>query len=199
VNKSPHLETRRIRLRQIGEGDFHTLFKWRNTEKFRIFLHHHTNEISFEEFCGEFERDSEAYKYQYLIEKKDRRAPVGFTYVDTFSEQYKSCFINLFIDERFEGRGYGIDAYVCFVLFLFQQEGLQKLFAHAFDFNYHSISVIKNLGMRQLQGNITKINRQGKERSILCFAADQSIVPRLTCINEYLSEARPQIAFQQNF
>jgi hypothetical protein len=63
------------------------------------------------------------------------------------------------------------------VLLLFQQQGLQKLFAHAFDLNHHSISVIKNLGMLQLQGNITKIIREGKERSILCFAADQSIVP----------------------
>jgi len=199
VNTSAHLETRRIRLRQIGEGDLHTLFKWRNTEKFRIFLHHHTNEISFEEFCEEFERDSEAYKYQYLIEKMESKVPVGFTYVDTFSEKYKSCFINLFIDERFEGRGYGIDAYVCFVLFLFQHEGLQKLFAHAFDFNYHSISVIKNLGMRQLQGNVTNIIREGKERSILCFAADQNIVPRLMRIKEFLSETRTQVVFQQTF
>ena len=178
------LETRRIRLREIQHEDLPTIFQWRNTEKFRFLLHHNTNMISYDEFREEFTMDSECYKYQYLIEKKEGGVPVGITYVYTFSEQYRSCFINLFIAEPFEKKGYGIDAFVLFVLFLFQRAGLKKLFASAFDFNDHSLSCIRHVGMRELVGNITEVPERG---NVLCFAADESIVPNLARINKILS------------
>jgi RimJ/RimL family protein N-acetyltransferase len=178
------LETRRIRLREIQHEDLETIFQWRNKKKFRCLLHHNTNTISYNEFCKEFFMDSECYKYQFLIEKKDGGVPVGLTYVYTFSEQYRSCFINLFIDEPFEKKGYGIDAFVLFALFLFQHAGLKKLFATVFDFNDHSLSCIRHIGMRELVGNITKVPERG---NLLCFAADQSIVPNLARINKILS------------
>ncbi len=185
--KSADLETRRIRLREIQEEDFTTLFRWRNSEKFRLLLHYNTNMICYDEFCDEFTADSACHKYQYLVEKKKDRIPVGFAYVDTFSEQYRSCFINLFIDEPFEKKGYGLDAFVLFGLFLFQHAALKKLFAHAFDFNDHSLSCIRHIGMRELAGNITKVPGRG---DILCFAADESIVPNLARINKILSKSK---------
>jgi len=103
---------------------------------------------------------------------------------------YKSCFINVFIDEPFEKKGYGIDAFVLLTLFLFEREGLKKLFARASHFNTHSISCIENLGFKELIGNITKVIRQGKEQHVLCFAAEESVIPRLERINEYLSEPK---------
>jgi RimJ/RimL family protein N-acetyltransferase len=183
-HKTNALETRRVRLREIHDEDLNVIFQWRNTEKFRFLLHYNTEMISYEEFCEEFSTDSASHKYQYLIEKKEGRVPVGFAYVDTFSEQYRSCFINLFIAQPFEKKGYGVDAFVLFTLFLFQRVGLKKLFAHAFDFNDHSLSCIRNIGMRELVGNITKVPERG---NVLCFAADESIVPNLARINNILS------------
>lgn len=188
-HKSTVLETRRIRLREIQTGDIINLFTWRNTEKFRFLLHYNTEMISYEEFCGEFIRDSEAYKYLYLVEKKESGEPVGFTYVNAFSEKYKSCFINLFIDEPFEKKGYGVDAFVLFCLFLFQRAGLKKLFAQAFDFNNHSLSCMRNIGMRELTGNVTRVTQRG---NLLCFAADESIISVLTRINKILSCNKPK-------
>lgn len=189
ITRDIALETRRIRLREIEDDDFPTIFKWRNTEKFRFLLHHNTNIISYEAFCEEFALDSECHKYQYLVEKKESRVPIGFTYVDTFSEKYKSCFINVFLDEPFEKKGYGTDAFILFVLFLFQQTGLKKLFVHAFDFNHNSISFTRNIGMKKLNGNVTSVPLRG---NILCFAADESILPRLVYIKEYLSKPLTQ-------
>ena len=183
-NISTVSETRRIRLREIRETDRPILFDWRNSEKFRFLLHHSTNIISYEEFCEEFIKDSEGHKYQYLIEKRESRVPIGLAYVDTFSEQYRSCFINIFIDEPFEKKGYGIDAFVLFVLFLFKHAGLIKLFAYAYALNDHSLSCIRHIGMRELVGNITKVPERG---NVLCFAADKSIVPNLARINKILS------------
>jgi RimJ/RimL family protein N-acetyltransferase len=112
---------------------------------------------------------------------------VGLTFVHTYSEEYKSCFLNIFISEPFERKGYGTDVFVQFVLFLFNQMGLKKVFVQASDHNVHSIACIRKIGMRELAGNVEKKIYNGKEHDILCFAADQNLVPRLAMINKYIS------------
>src|SRR5215510_9342701 len=174
VNHKIVLETRRIRLREIQSSDLTILYHWRNTERFRFLVHHNTNMISYAEFCEEFALDSESRKYQFLVEKRESGEPVGFAFVNIFSETYKSCFINLFIAEPFEKKGYGVDAFVLFALYLFQHAGLKKLFASAFEFNDHTLSCLRNGGMRELTGNVTKVDQRG---NLLCFAADENIVP----------------------
>ncbi|HEX7845671.1 MAG TPA: GNAT family protein [Chitinophagaceae bacterium] len=198
------LETRRIRLRETQDKDIVTIHDWRNSEKFRLLVHYNTDEISYEDFHEEFIRETEYYKYRLIIERVENEQPIGLIYVDTFSEQYRSCFINLFIAEPFEKKGYGVDAFVVFVLFLFRQEQLKKLFANAFDFNHHSMSCMKNLGMKELIGNVTKVVRRGEEQSIVCYAADENIVPRLERICQYLSgvikyQSQPTILASESF
>ncbi len=183
-----HLETRRIRLREIGEKDLPVLFQWRSTEKYKFFLSHHRNRISFEEFTDEFAGDSSGHKYQFLVERKTDKMPVGFAFVNNFSEQYKSCFINVFITEPFEQKGYGVDAFISFVLYLFKCAGLKKLFAGVLDFNEQSISCLRRSGMKELEGNVTKIVIDGKECNLICFAGDQNMIPGLTRVNEFLSK-----------
>ena len=115
------LETRRIRLREIQDEDLAILFQWRNTEKFRFLFHYDESIVTYDEFCEEFTRDADAHKFQFLIEMKDTHDPVGLTFVHSFSEKYKTCFLNLFLSEKFERRGYGTDSFVLFVLFLFKK------------------------------------------------------------------------------
>lgn len=184
VNNKIVLETRRIRLREIQSGDLAILYHWRNTETFRFLVHHDTNTISYDKFCEEFMLDSERHKYQYIVEKKETGVPIGFTFVNIFSETYKSCFINVFIAGSFEKKGYGVDAFVLFALFLFQHVGLKKLFASAFEFNDHTLSCLRNGGMRELTGNVTRVDQRG---NLLCFAADESIIPFLAEMNETLT------------
>jgi RimJ/RimL family protein N-acetyltransferase len=187
VNKSIALETRRIGLREIQDGDLISIFQWRNTEKFRVFFYGYEKEVKYDEFCDEFIQDTNARKFQFLIVKKDTGEPVGLTFVHTYSEEYKSCFLNIFISEPFERKGYGTDVFVQFVLFLFNQMGLKKVFVQASDHNVHSIACIRKIGMRELAGNVEKKIYAGKEHDILCFAADQNLVPRLAMINKYIS------------
>jgi len=195
-NKPAVSETRRIRIREIDEGDLIHLFRWRNSEKFRFLIHHDSETIEYEAFLKEFVQDTATHKYQYLVEKKETGEPIGYIYANIYSEQYKSCFVNLYIDEPFENKGYGIDAFVLFALFLFNHTGLVKLFAQAFECNAHSLSCLLNIGMRELVGNITPIPERG---NILCFAADQSILTNLERINKILSERKPvSVAKSQN-
>jgi RimJ/RimL family protein N-acetyltransferase len=189
-HRSLVLQTRSICLREIEDRDLPVIFQWRNSDKFRFLLHYNTAAISYEEFRQEFAVDSEMFRFRLLIEKIGNKAPVGMIYTDCFSERFKSCFINIYVAEPFERKGFGMHAFVLLAIFLFEHEDLNKLFAHAFDSNHHSISCIRNLGFRELVGNVTDIHRGwGKER-IICFAAGREIVPRLSAINEFLSGAR---------
>src|SRR5436190_9778362 len=122
------LETRRIRLREIHDEDLVTMFQWRNTEKFRFLFHHNDNIVNYTQFCEEFAQDRAVYRFQFFAEKKDTGEPIGLTFVHTYSEQYRSCFLNIFISECFERKGFGTDVFVQFALFLFQQMELKKIF-----------------------------------------------------------------------
>ena len=115
---------------------------WRNTEKFRFLFHYYESEVNYEEFCEEFRRDVRDRKFQFLIEKRATNEPMGLTFVHTFSEEYKSCFLNLFISKPFEKKGLGTDVFVVFVLFLFNEIGLKKLFVQTSDYNEHSVACI---------------------------------------------------------
>src|SRR5262245_22015382 len=102
MSSSIHLETRRIRVRSVQKGDMHTLFKWRNGDRFRFFFHYDESEVNYEEFCEEFSRDSDWKKFQFLAEKKSTLEPVGLAFIHSYSEEYQSCFLNIFLDETFE-------------------------------------------------------------------------------------------------
>jgi RimJ/RimL family protein N-acetyltransferase len=181
------LETRRIRLREIENRDFPTLFKWRNTEKFKYLFHYNENEISYDKFREEFTWDATVRKFQYLIEVKNSNEPVGLAFVHTYSEEDKDCFLNIFLSEPFEKKGYGVDVFVLFFLFLFNQIGIKKLFVEASEYNEHSIACIRNSGMVELSGPFTKKIHAGKEYDIIRFEGDNKLLPRFIRINEHLT------------
>jgi RimJ/RimL family protein N-acetyltransferase len=119
IAKDIPLETRRIRLREIQDRDLTTIFDWRNTEKFRVFFYGYEKEVTYDEFCDEFIQDTNARKFQFLIVKKDTREPVGLTFVHTYSEEYKSCFLNIFSRSHLNGKVME-HVFVQFVLFIDQ-------------------------------------------------------------------------------
>jgi UDP-4-amino-4,6-dideoxy-N-acetyl-beta-L-altrosamine N-acetyltransferase len=187
ITESLVLKTRTISLRQIEKSDLPIVFQWRNCEKFRLLLHYNTEMVSYADFCKEFSLDSQIMRHRFMIEKIEGNVPIGMIYSDTYSEKCKSAFVNIFVAGPFEKKGFGMQAFVVFALLLFQREGLEKLFAHAFETNDHSISCIKKLGFRELVGNVTIIRRQGKEQRLICFAVGREIVPRLSATNKFLS------------
>ena len=186
-NMNQLLETRRIRLREIRNGDLITLFGWRNTEKFRFLFHHNENILNYEEFCEEFMCDATVRKFQYLVEMKESNEPAGLTFVHTYSEKDKDCFLNIFLSEPFERKGYGVDVFVLFVLFLFNKIGIKKLFVEASAYNERSIACIRNSGMMKLSGINNKIIIAGKEYDLFRFEGDNKIVSELIKLNEHLA------------
>ena len=190
--KSAALKTRRIRLREIQEKDFTTLFRWRNSEKFRLLFHHNDKEIDYEGFCEEFTWDTMARKFQFLVVIKNSHEPAGIAFVHSYSQENKECFLNIFLAESFEKKGYGTDVFVLYALFLFNQIGIKKLFVEASAYNKYSLSCIRSMGMTEIKGLNNKIVLAGSEYDLFRFECDNKFLPRLTKINDYLSGPRHQ-------
>lgn len=111
---------------------------------------------------------------------------MGITFVHANSNNDLEYFINIFLSELFEKKGYGVDVFVLFSLFLFNQVGVERLFVEASSYNKHSLSCIKNIGMTKVNGN-TKIFIAGAEYDLIRFEVDEQLIPKLKRIKEHLS------------
>jgi len=181
------METRRIRLREVTKEDLPTIFEWRNTEKFRFLFHHNENIINYDEFCEEFICDMTVRKFQYIIETTTTCKLVGLTFIHSFSEVENYCFFNVFFDERYEGKGYGVDAFALFSYFLFNSAGIKKIYVEAFEYNIRSLSFIRKSGMKEIEVLRNKKLHLEKEYDILRFSCDNSLLPTIIALKEKLS------------
>ena len=181
------METRRIKLREVQKEDFPTLFMWRNTEKFRFLFHHNENIINYVRFCSEFSSDAAVRKFQYIIQKTDTLDLIGLTFVHSYSEKDNHCFLNLFLTEDYEKKGYGVDVFVLFCLFLLKDIGIRSLYVEAFSYNTFSIACIRRTGMIEVENLENKKLHDGKKYNILRFKGDSSLIPELIKFKEILS------------
>ena len=180
------IETRRIRFRKVQESDFPKLFIWRNSEKFRFLFHYNERIVTYEEFCTEFTQDATVREYQFVIVRKDTEELIGLTFTHSYSSNENSCIINTFLSEPFEKKGYGVESFVLFFVFLFQVVGINILYAEAFSYNTFSIACIRRSGMKQIGVLPTKKNHNGKEYEVLRFKGDVSLLPAFLKFKEKL-------------
>jgi len=184
------METRRIRLREVEKRDFPILFSWRNTEKFRFFFHHNENVINYDMFCDEFTMDATVRQFQFVIEKTNTNELIGLTFIHSFSVVNNHCFLNLFLKEPFERKGYGVDAFILFCRFLFNTAEIKKVYAEAFSYNALSIACMRHSGMTEIKGLTKKKLHLGNEYNILRFSCDTAILQKWANVEEKLLRQR---------
>jgi len=181
------METRRILLREVRTYDLATLFAWRNTEKFRIFVHHTRDAIDYDSFCKEFAADTAARTFQYAIEKKDDHRLIGLTYVHSYSASDRHCFIDVFLEEPSEGRGYGVDVVALLYRFLVESRGMRRIYADALDCNTSSIAGMRGAGMTEVERFIGKKLYRGQHHDVVRFVAESDLLPKAIRLLQRLS------------
>jgi RimJ/RimL family protein N-acetyltransferase len=181
------METKRIRLREVKNSDLPTLFTWRNSEKFRFLFHHNENIITYDDFCEEFKMDSFVRKFQFIIEKISNNEPIGLTFVHSFSKISNDCFLNIFLKEDFERKGYGVDTFILFCRFLFDKVAIKKIYTEVFAYNTFSIACMRHCEMLELKDLSKKKLHKGVEYSVLSFVCDSAILQKLKNIEEKIS------------
>ncbi|MDP3763995.1 MAG: GNAT family protein [bacterium] len=139
------LETKRILLKPVEESDYPILYKWRNEFRFLSLFSAKREVISFENFTKEIKREFERNRHlQFIIERKDKNIPVGTIFSFNFSQVDGYIFINVYIDSEQESRGYGVEAIVLFVHYIFTFLPVHKVCFEIFGYNVLSLSTMQN-------------------------------------------------------
>ena len=179
------METRRILLRGVDPKDYPEMFVWRNYAKFRNFVHYNSSTISFEDFVREFERDAKVRPHQYLIERKETGELIGLIFSHTLSKTNGYCFINLFISEKYERKGFRPEAFALLFCHLFDScLFLHKIYLEVFEYNQFSLSSLTTAGFKE-EGRFKEHKwHKGKRYDVIRFAAYRDSVPRFAKIIE---------------
>lgn len=149
------LKTRRINLRPIEETDLMILHRWRNEPRFLNFCSVRKNLVTFEEFVNEFRYDIEHDRHlQLIIERlSDPIQIVGTLYSYSFNLIDGHCFITIYLDQKYDRRGYGVEATALFLYHLFESYPLNKIYMEVYDYNRSSWSNLEGAGF-VLEGGI---------------------------------------------
>ena len=181
------MNTRRILLRKITHDDLKKLFEWRNTEKYRFLFHYNESIIDFEEFCKEFYSDMSYIKFRYIIQKLDSKELIGIAFAHSFSKKELRCYINIYLVDRLEKKGYGVDAFALLYNHLFESVGVKKIYVQALPYNRHSISCIEASGMSKVKNGMGKRTHLSKEYNLIRFVGNKNVLPRIKGILQALS------------
>lgn len=142
------LETSRIALRAIEEGDYPILLRWRNQERFLHLFSGRRNIVNSLTFLAEMKKAFEGggRHLQFLIVRKKDQSPIGTIYSFNLDLTDGNLFVNVFIDERFERCGYGAEAVALITCYLFDHLPLHKIYFEVFAYNALSHSTMQNAG-----------------------------------------------------
>lgn len=142
------METRKTLLRDVNDNDFLVLFKWRNSKKYIDFVHSKTDRSNtLNEFINEFKIASKDRKFQFIIESKLQKLPIGIIFTHTYTTDNSFCFVNLFIEKEFEKKGYGADAFSLMLTYLFEVCSLYKVYVEVCELNRLCHSSLKTAGL----------------------------------------------------
>lgn len=140
-------ETRRLRLRTIEEKHIRLLHKWRNDQRFLSLCSVRRNIIDFENFVSELRRDFERDRHiQLVIELKKKPDIVGTIYSYNLNLVDGHAFLTIYLEEKYERKGYGPEAVAIFLDYLFNTLPLNKVYFEVYDYNKLSLSTLRTAG-----------------------------------------------------
>ncbi|MDP3729853.1 MAG: GNAT family protein [bacterium] len=174
------LETRRIRLRPIEEKDFPILHMWRNEVEYIKMCSNRRNPVNFEKFVAELKHDSQKNRHlQLLIEIQEKNISIGtiFSFDLNFTDGY--VFIAIYLTSEYQKRGYGAEAGILFLCYLFDHFPLHKIYFETFGYNRHSLSTLKTA--KFIEEGRFKEHRffEGERHDVIRFAAYRSCLTKM--------------------
>jgi [ribosomal protein S5]-alanine N-acetyltransferase len=144
------LNGKRTRIRPIEEGDIDTLFLWYNDEEINYWssgawpLNTLQNKDQLiEKFL---DSPSDIYRYAILNDNDLLIGTIGFKEINVPGRS-----VTLFVvigDKAYWGQGYGTDAIITFVRFLFNQWNFHRISLDTWDENIRAIKAYQKVGFK---------------------------------------------------
>jgi RimJ/RimL family protein N-acetyltransferase len=144
------LETRRIYMQRIRNGDLKILCQWRNSQDFRKYCSVRRDKVSSALFKKELQKDFRRDRHlQMLIFLKRTNKPIGTIYSYGFKKIDGYVYITTFLSRSYRKKGYGAEAIALFLYHLFSNYPLYKIYMEIYGYNKSSLSTIANAGFSE--------------------------------------------------
>ena len=136
-----------IRLRQVAENELRRIWGWINRPGIRNLLY--ATQVSFETFLEDWHRWMENERMHALaIEIRTTRLLIGFTFLHCDTDTVALEFVIIRPDYR--ARGYGTDALIEVVHFVFEQLGAEQITLQVSPDNGPALICFENAGFQYL-------------------------------------------------
>lgn len=139
------LNGRSLELHELQEKHLPTLYLWRNSSDFMELCSTRRNRISAKAFQAELQCDLKKDRHrQFLIVRKGELIGTLYSYNLNRTDGY--AFVTIFIAEQWRSGGYGAQAMIVFLEYLFREHGLHKVYAEAYSYNSESLRALSSGG-----------------------------------------------------
>lgn len=158
------LETKRMLLRPAGPQDASLLSHWRGVEDYLELV---------------YSRGKQRCNLEFMIERRKGGEPVGVVYAFSYNQSDGYVFLNVFVEEAYRRFGYGAEACILAICYLFDTLPLYKIYCDAISSNIQSVSMMKGAGLTQeglLRGHSV---HNGVRHDVARFAVHQENLAHL--------------------
>lgn len=128
------LETKRLILKPVENGDLNILSEWKNTEDFLIFVSSEKNN---------------RHHLQFMIYLKKENKPIGVVYTFSYNKLDGYMFLNVFIGKEYRRMGYGAEACIITICYIFDSFPIYKIYCDSLSSNTQSILMMEGAGLEK--------------------------------------------------
>ena len=143
---------KKTRLRALEKSDLAKVWEWMNDEKVMWFWGEPFNTQSLAEVEQWFARLHETAGYsskQFIIETEEG-IPIGRIFYEHLNAKHRRTELGIQIGEKeYWGRGYGTDATITFLDYLFNERGLHRVYLRLQSYNTRALKCYEKCGFIQ--------------------------------------------------
>ena len=164
------METERLIIDYLKESDKEDYFNNVTNDKkvLETFICNHVEKIEDFDFSKYLGRED-----LFAIRLKENGNLIGI--IVTCEEKETSCEIGYCIGSRYWGNGYATEAVKRFIKYLFEERGLETIYASFFTGNYASKYVMEKCGMTYSHFNEKELEYLGVDRDLTYYKITKQI------------------------
>ena len=173
-----HVQGGGLSLRTMEEHDAEKMVGWRNSSAYLSNCTYRGTVGSTDDYLEELSLAFDTDLFHQFIIQDASDTPVGTIFAYQLNHHDGYGFISTFVSEKSSGKGLGIKAFVLLSHFLFEVEGLYKVYMDVYDYNTHMINILGKTTL-SIEGRF-KNQRLfcGKRYDVLRFAFYQDDLER---------------------
>jgi len=148
IDSTVTIPGRLVSLRPVCREDYPALFRWRSSFETVHMLNFRRRIATFEEFVRELEGMLPA-SILLLVRRAKTGDPIGYALGYNINQWDGSMGVGLYVEPRLQLRGYGGEAALRYVDFLFRNFPLRRITTEIYEFATATLGIVRAMGAEE--------------------------------------------------